>query len=491
MYKFADWFIEYMAHIEKFCNIDDVKNAICTEDVLKGNYEVFEKYPNYIACCLSLHLDKGAIKLLEKYPHKICWSNISSNPNADTILEKYQDKINWHWISINTSKVAVKLISENMNKIMLSPVVLELDEYKNHISWKLLHYNYEAIHLLDLYKENINWKVLSYINHENVIEYLSKNVEHIHWLMLSFNSCAHSIFIKYPEYVNWKYLSLQPFAINILTDNQEYIDWDYLSFNENAIPLLMQNYDKINWSAIKFNKNGYKIMENNLDRITWTEWKIFTKLIKKLDKLDKLVYISGPDYINIITDISYELKQNYKNNLDHFGKCFVYESLLNYDDKEIINTGCVNFYICGYNYSLLLRDKTDCVYPTIQTYKHNFIQHVKQCDKSFAALIKEASTYVGPQQYNPINGICNNIEFQYIVQTNPDKILWVLKLLDSFGCDESIFLNVISHMDIITLDYQKLAIERTNILREELMMKVWHPSNIEKLLNSVFTNDDL
>ena len=138
-----------------------------------------------------------------------------------------------------------------------------------------------------------------------------------------------------------------------------------------------------------------------------------------------------------------------------------------------------------------MRDKSECVYPTIHSYKENYIKRIKECDQSFASLIKEASTYIGPQQYNPINGICNNIEFKFIVQTNPDKILWILKLLESFGCDEQIFLNIITHIDIITLDYQKLAIERTNILREELMMNVWHPKNIEKWLNSGISIDDL
>ena len=50
-----------------------------------------------------------------------------------------------------------------------------------------------------------------------------------------------------------------------------------------------------------FNKNGKEIIENNLDNICWTEWKIFTQLIKKLDKLDKKVYAQGIDYINTVS----------------------------------------------------------------------------------------------------------------------------------------------------------------------------------------------
>jgi len=487
MYKFTDWFIEYMKHIDKFCNIDDVRNTICNDNVLKGHYEVLEKYPDFIACCLSL--DKNAVDLLERVPDKICWSNMSSNPKSSIILNRYPEKINWYWLSINTSKEAIQLLNDNLDKLIMNYNVVEND-YKNHISWKLLHYNYEAIHLLDLYKDHINWTILSYINHKNVIDYLIKNVSHIDWSILSFNSCAHSLFITYPELVDWKFLSLQPFAIDILTNNQEYIDWDYISFNENAIPLLKNNYDKINWYAIMFNKNGQELIKNNIEHMNWTDWRIFTKLMKKLDKLDKKVYIPGPIDINIITDISYDLKQNYKNNLHHFGKCFVYDALMNFDNKEIINNS-INFYSCGYNYSFLLRDISECAYPTIHTYKNNYLRQVSQCDKPFATLIKEASTYIGPTQYNPINTICNNIEFKYILETNPDKMLWLLKLLDSFGCDESVFLNIITCMDILTFDYQKMAIERTTLLREELMMKVWHPNNVERLLNSGYSIDDL
>jgi hypothetical protein len=484
MYKFADWFLEYMKHIDKFCNKENIINTICCEDILKGHYDVLYDHPEFISCGLSL--DTNAINLLENHPRKICWTNLSSNSKAVPLLNKYPDKINWYWLSVNTG--AKELLLQNINKIMFYHLV---PDFNNYISWKLLHYNYEAIDILDLYKETINWTILSYINHEKVIDYLLKNIEHINWTMLSFNTCAHSIFIKYPELVDWKYLSLHPFAIDILTNNQDRIDWDYFSFNEEAIPLLKENPDKINWRAIMFNKNGRQLIEENLDCICWSEWKIFTILIKKLQKLDKRVYLAGIEYLNIITDITYDLKQNYKNNLDYFGKCFVYEQLLNIDDKEIINSCNINFYLNIHNYSLLLRDKIDCVHSTIHNYRETFIQQMKQRDKPFATLIKEAFTYIGPPQYNPIYSICNNIEFNYIVETNPDKMEWILKLLDSLGCDENIYFNILENIDIITLDYQKMALERTHILREELMMKVWHPSNVERLLNAGFTIDDL
>jgi len=485
MYKFTDWFIEYMKHIDTFCNIKNVINKVCTDDVLKGHYEILDQHSAFISCSLSL--DKNAVPLLEKHPNKICWTNLSSNPNAINLLSNNLDKIDWYWLSINIG--AKEIIKQNIDKLIIN--YIPTLNYNNHISWKLLHYNYEAIEILDMYKEFINWSILSYINNEKVIDYLSNNIAHINWMLLSFNDGAHSLFINYPKLVNWKYLSLQPFAIDILTNNQDKIDWDYLSFNENAIDLLKNNYDKINWRAIMFNKNGKTIIENNLDHICWTEWKIFTKLLKKIDKLDKRIYTVGVYSFNNITDITYELKQNYKNNLNYFGKCFVYESLINIDDIEIINETNVNFYLPGINYSLLLREKTDCVYPEIFKYKENYIKCLLQTDKSFAVLIKEITDYIGPPTYNPIHTICNNNEFKEIVQNNPDKIEWLLKFMDSFGGNDSLFLSILDYINIITFDYQKMSIERTRILREELMMKVWHPLNVAKWLNSGIPIDDL
>ena len=41
----------------------------------------------------------STMKLLEKNPNKIDWSNLSRNPNAMHLLEKNLDKINqwWYW----------------------------------------------------------------------------------------------------------------------------------------------------------------------------------------------------------------------------------------------------------------------------------------------------------------------------------------------------------------------------------------------------------
>jgi hypothetical protein len=43
--------------------------------------------------------------LLEKYPDRINWDNLSTNPNAIRILEQNSDKINWWHLSKNPNAI--------------------------------------------------------------------------------------------------------------------------------------------------------------------------------------------------------------------------------------------------------------------------------------------------------------------------------------------------------------------------------------------------
>ena len=96
----------------------------------------------------------NAIHLLEKYPDKIDWYNLSGNPNAIHLLEKYPDKIDWD------------MLSKNPN----------------------------AIHLLEKYPDKINWDNLS--RNLNAIHILEKNIDKIVWVYLSENSSIFEIDTK-------------------------------------------------------------------------------------------------------------------------------------------------------------------------------------------------------------------------------------------------------------------------------------------------------
>ena len=85
-----------------------------------------------------------------------------------------------------------------------------------------------------------------------------------------------------------------------------------------------------------------------------------------------------------------------------------------------------------------------------------------------------------------------------LLKCNPDKIVWkyfatnptaihILKENKELIKDQTIWENPA----IFEIDYELMAEQRMNILREELMMKTLHPSRIEKWLEEGLSIDDL
>jgi hypothetical protein len=485
MYIFSSWFQELMEHL-KTCNNFDmniIKESIENDNVIKGRLDIFLKYPEFITPHLSLN--ENAIYILDQYPQYISWENLSTNINGVSLLIKNFIKINWFWISKNTC--AIDLLTSNLDKLMF----IKLREnyckaYNQHINWYLLLTNPYATDIIKLYPHEIDWNILSNINHFKTVEFLNKNLDNINWAILSFNNCALSVLSENINRIDWFSLSLQPFAIDILTQNTDKLNWDMLSFNENAIPLLQQNIDKINWSAIMFNKNGSKIIQHYKKNVIWTNWMFYTELKYYLNNLDDLIYVYGSDYNLTFMNITTELEENYKYNLNYFNKCFVYKDLINIRDYEIINES-INFYKPN-NYTLLLRDKDKCQPSEIDNYKQVF--HNRLRDKPLKTLMNELSDYFGPPLYSPVYALMVNTEFLETLKTNPIKVFWVFdKIIPHI--DTYLLSNILFNIEFIELDYQYLSIQRTNVLREELMIKTLHPSRIEKWLNEGMTIDDL
>jgi hypothetical protein len=73
-------------------------------------------------------------------------------------------------------------------------------------------------------------------------------------------------------------------------------------------------------------------------------------------------------------------------------------------------------------------------------------------------------------------GLSANPAAIHILRNNKAQIDWI-----QFSTNPAIF----------HYDYQTLAIERTHLLREELMMNVLHPRRIQALLDSGVNIDDL
>ena len=85
-----------------------------SEEIIENNKKKLLKENKDSWNLLSSNPSFSAIKLLEKYPEKINWNELSSNPSAIHILEKNLDKINWMVLSKNPN--AIYLLEKNKKK---------------------------------------------------------------------------------------------------------------------------------------------------------------------------------------------------------------------------------------------------------------------------------------------------------------------------------------------------------------------------------------
>ena len=190
---------------------------------------------------LSGNTSFSAIKLLEKYPDKINWNELSSNPSAINILEKNLDKINWMVISKNHK--ALHLLEQNKDKI----------------DWNWLSENPNAIHILESNITKIDWYAI--LKNPNAL-HLIKNIIH------GFNPYLTLDDSWNPKYICY-YLSQNTSAIDILEKQYSLIDWKELSRNTKAIELLGKNLDKLDWNELSGNPCAIKLLEQNQNKIHW------------------------------------------------------------------------------------------------------------------------------------------------------------------------------------------------------------------------------
>ena len=136
---------------------------------------------------LSESLNPNAISLLEKYPEKIHWFELSRNPNANALLEKYPDKIKWGCLSQNTNPDAIALLEKNLDK---------LDNY----CWEMLSKNLNAIALLEKNLDKLDRKCWSWLSENpNAMHILEKNehkLDRSSWSFISDNPSMFEIDCK-------------------------------------------------------------------------------------------------------------------------------------------------------------------------------------------------------------------------------------------------------------------------------------------------------
>lgn len=193
-------------------------------------------------CSLSSREDPRVINLLEKYPDKIYWKNLSKNSKAIKLIEKYRDIVDWNELSTNPALIYLlkRHIKEIHNGDYKYIILSQENDKCRMVKWLNLAKNPYPINILEKDIDKINWKILS--ANPNAIHLLEKNLDKINWCFLSANYNAIHLLEQNISKINWNELSYNPKAINILEKHQHEINWINLSTN----PSIFE------WSRIKF-----------------------------------------------------------------------------------------------------------------------------------------------------------------------------------------------------------------------------------------------
>jgi len=232
-------------------------------DLIK-NYDI-----NYTFLSKNTHPE--AIKILTENKDKICWKYLSQNPSAIELLKKNKDKIIYRYLERNPNPEAFKILKEkikideetakekwqNRNSWFMNKIDIDIN---NKIEWFGIWSNPNSIEFIEkqIYLDKINWFALSSNTNPDIIKYLEKNLDKIVWSQLSGN----------------------PSAIHLLINNPEKIDWFNLSHNPSAIDLLINNPDKIYFQMLYSNPNNdvYKLIKTNFTDINdFEKWYLISR----------------------------------------------------------------------------------------------------------------------------------------------------------------------------------------------------------------------
>ena len=228
-----------------------------------------------------LSTDIYAIHILEKRKNwgKLNWKLLCQNENAVFILSKKE----------NLSKICYDILSSNINAIHLIENELDrigwYDETDEITCRRLNRRNDGSFYHKSEYRSSPFIPILStYLtisndndNHNDytIQEYkrLKNHCNRIDWKILSTNiNAIHIIERNLDIREIWYNLSKNVNAISILEKNINKINWDHLVKNKNAISILEKNVDKLDkyhWEYLSQNADSISFLENNLDKINW------------------------------------------------------------------------------------------------------------------------------------------------------------------------------------------------------------------------------
>ena len=267
-------------------NID--KKEICWHYISLNPSAVvlFEKYKHkLIDFNVARNHNPKAIDFLKKYPELIDWNALCQSRNDTTDLfrtelyEKNKDKIknniNWDWFFFYSPNL--EIIKENINNPNVKFNNLLTNSNDHIIEW-----------VLQEYPDKIDWYYLSMSNSKIAIKLIKENIDKIYnkvdWYNLSRNPNTISLLEKYPDKIVWDYLLENPVAIDLINSNiDNYIDINtgYCEFdiflNPNCLSIIIKyHYEDIK-NHFYYNSFGKELIEwiynpKNMDKWSKNCW---------------------------------------------------------------------------------------------------------------------------------------------------------------------------------------------------------------------------
>jgi hypothetical protein len=298
--------------------------------------------------------------------------------------------------------------------------------------------------------DDISWKALGlnkYVNNFLLLEYSKVKVRKI----LALDTPVAIL----RKFINWQELSASQdvLAIRILRENMHKIDWHILSGNPAAIEILKENLDLISWDVLSTNPAGIEILRNNLGRINYTYFPSNTS--------EEGISILG----------------NNLEKIDEYGWKFL---SCNKNAIEILkkNMDKVDWHCLSIN---------DNAIELLEKYPHKI--YWPYLSENINAI------HILEKNLDKINWrhLSLNENAIHILEKNLDKINWshlshnknALHLIEKmYKYDVGInWRAVMANPNIIVIDYLFLH-KRMNIIREDLMMIVFHPKRVERYYKS-------
>lgn len=255
------------------------------------------------------------LEFLKKYKYMINWDLLIESVQIKNLYHVYyycEDLINLELLKThqNLTSDIKKLIRKKHLFFDFGEYVYEKDKinkkFKKHIiinnidkiieknidiiHWDLLSkYRYLSIALIIKYEENLNWDIISKRKIIKDKKYLDKFKEKLNWDIISREYTINEdeeLLDKFKEYLNWDIICEKNICfISIFINFNKYLNWDIISSHKNLSIYILKKYkEQLNWDIISKNLINY----NNYNQIL----KIFKNKIKykNLSFIQKIKY---------------------------------------------------------------------------------------------------------------------------------------------------------------------------------------------------------